>query len=88
MAFEGLGRFGRPLVLTFDGRVVEIFGFDQPVRYHVALLQISVGEPDRHGNISVSFRTQYSSTQFDVGPREADAVLELAAHVQSALPTA
>ncbi len=82
VAFQGEGRFGRALVLTFDGRVVEVFGFDQPVRYHVSLLQVSIGEPDRHGNVSVSFRTPYSSTQFDVGPDQAGAVLGVVTQVQ------
>ncbi len=85
VAFQGEGRFGRALVLTFDGRVVELFGFDQPVRYHVSLVQVAVGETDRHGNVGVSFRTPYSSTQFEVGPDRADAVLEIVARVQSAI---
>jgi hypothetical protein len=48
-------------VLTFDGEVVESFGysFDKPIRAHVAMLKaIEVDEGGRFSDPSVSFKVE------------------------------
>lgn len=45
-------------VLSFDGRVLEVFGYQgqDSVRYHAANLQIDVGDPDKHGKRIVQLK--------------------------------
>ncbi|GAA5124661.1 hypothetical protein GCM10023339_46510 [Alloalcanivorax gelatiniphagus] len=47
-------------VLTFDGTVLEIFGFPGTInaRFHVVNLDLSVGEPDRKGARAVRVATR------------------------------
>jgi len=41
-------------VVSFDGRVLEVFG-GSVRRFHVALLSVTVSGPDKHGNRNVVF---------------------------------
>ncbi|HEX8205295.1 MAG TPA: hypothetical protein VF587_04475 [Solirubrobacteraceae bacterium] len=43
------------VLLTFDGRVVEVFGFSgsESIRFHVLNLDLSVDGPDRKGRYTV-----------------------------------
>ena len=43
------------ILLTFDGRVVEVFGFpgSESIRFHVLNLELSVDGPDRKGRYAV-----------------------------------
>jgi hypothetical protein len=44
----------RTVVFQFDGRVVEVFGFGDVIRYHVALLkEVRIEEPNRKGRSMV-----------------------------------
>jgi hypothetical protein len=40
-------------VVSFDGRVLEVFG-GSVRRFHVRLLSVTVSGPDRHGNRNVA----------------------------------
>ena len=42
-------------VVTFDGRVLEVFG-GSVRRFHVRLLSVTVSGPDKHGNRNVVLR--------------------------------
>src|SRR5690349_9369775 len=42
-------------VVSFDGRVLEVFG-GSVRRFHVRLLSVAVSSPDRHGNRNVTLR--------------------------------
>src|ERR687896_1300239 len=46
------------VLLCFDGRVVEVFGFSgsESIRFHVRNLELEVGEPDRKGRRSVRIK--------------------------------
>jgi len=46
-------RTGDTLV-AFDGRVMELFGFSDPHRYHVSDLKIKVDGPDRKGRVAIT----------------------------------
>jgi hypothetical protein len=61
-------------VVSFDGRVLEVFG-GQVRRFHVRLLSVTVGKPDKRGVRSVGLR-QAGSTS-DV-PVDEDAFARLA----------
>jgi hypothetical protein len=46
------------ILLTFDGRVLEIFGFpgSTNMRFHVRNMELTVDEPDRKGRRAVSVK--------------------------------
>ena len=43
------------VLLTFDGRVVEVFGFpgSESIRFHVRNLDLAVDGPDRKGRVTL-----------------------------------
>lgn len=41
-------------IVSFDGRVLEVFGFHDPIRYHVAELQVKFEGPDKKGRYDVT----------------------------------
>jgi hypothetical protein len=42
-------------VVSFDGRVLEVFG-GSVRRFHVRLLSVTVSGPDRHGNRNIALK--------------------------------
>lgn len=59
-------RSGKMLV-TFDGRVFEMFGFSGPVRYHVAELELEVKGPDKKERYEVKIGSRWRGmAQFTV----------------------
>jgi len=54
-------------VVTFDGKVVEVFGFGQtehPLRYHVQMLkEIQVNEGGRFSDPFVSFKARHMNRE-------------------------
>lgn len=46
------------ILLTFDGRVVELFGFpgSESIRFHVLNLELTVDGPDRKGRYELFIR--------------------------------
>jgi hypothetical protein len=42
-------------IVTFDGRVLEVFG-GSVRRFHASLLSVTVSGPDKHGNRNVVLR--------------------------------
>jgi len=42
-------------IVSFDGRVLEVFG-GSVRRFHVSLLSVTVSGPDKHGNRNVVLR--------------------------------
>ncbi len=48
----------KDMLLAFDGRVVEIFGFpgSESLRFHIANLKLEITGPDRKGRHSVQLK--------------------------------
>ena len=42
-------------MITFDGRVLEVFG-GSVRRFHIKLLSVTVSGPDKHGNRNIALR--------------------------------
>jgi len=59
-------------LVAFDGRVLELFGFSDPHRYHVSNLRIKVDDPDRKGRvpISIGHASKRGGAMFGVEPED------------------
>ena len=47
------------MIVAFDGRVFELFGFSHPVRYHVAELEVEVNGPDKKDRYEVKVGSRW-----------------------------
>ena len=55
------------MVVSFDGRVLEVFGFNNAVRYHVHELEARVKGPDKKGRYEVTIGSRWRGmAQFTV----------------------
>ena len=55
------------MLVSFDGRVLELFGFSNPVRYHVNELDARVKGPDKKGRYEVTVGSRWRGmAQFTV----------------------
>ena len=52
------GQAGKMLA-AFDGRVFEVFGFNNPVRYHRNELELEVKGPDKKGRYEVKIGSRW-----------------------------
>ena len=78
------------LLLSFDGRVVEVFGFpgSESIRFHVRNLEVTVDEPDRKQRRGVFLKPASGSggCRFDVTPEDWAHVEPLLDAVYAAMP--
>lgn len=62
------------ILLAFDGRVVEVFGFasSESIRFHIANLSVNVDDPDRKGRRMVQLKpaTRGGGCAFQVETQE------------------
>jgi hypothetical protein len=59
------------MIVSFDGRVLEVFGFTDPLRYHVRELEVKTDGPDKKGRYQVTVGSRHrGSAQITV--EEAD----------------
>ena len=80
----------RSYLLTFDGRVLEVFYDmgDKSWRYHVSLItSIQLGPPDKHGMQKLNFKTKEfgERTATEIAPDQVGQAQELVAAVQQAM---
>jgi hypothetical protein len=83
------GQSGEMLV-SFDGRVLELFGFSNPVRYHVNEVEARVKGPDKKGRYEVTIGSRWRGmAQFHVEGADWPAIEPVieAARAASAPPT-
>ena len=80
------------VLLTFDGRVVEVFGFSgsESIRFHVLNLDLSVDGPDRKGRYTLMIEPAMRGGGCHVPVPEADwpAVSPFVDRVLAAMPVA
>ncbi len=79
------------VLLTFDGTVVEVFGFPShaSVRFHVRNIVVEVGEPNRKGRRALQFdpASKYSGgVRMDVPPEDWPAVEPVVQEILAAMP--
>ena len=65
----------RDILLAFDGRVVEVFGFpgSESLRFHIGNLRLEVNGPDRKGRYMIQMKPASRGSggcAFEVGPDE------------------
>ncbi|HEX8122586.1 MAG TPA: hypothetical protein VF549_15105 [Solirubrobacteraceae bacterium] len=80
------------ILLTFDGRVVEVFGFpgSESIRFHVLNLDLASDGPDRKGRYSVTLEpaSRGGGCQLDVPEEDWVAVGPFLDRVLAAMPVA
>lgn len=72
-------------ILTFDGRVLEVFGFSEVERYHVARLRIDVLEARRDGAVPLRIVGPGRSFTMNVGPDQLDEINRFLEPVRGAM---
>jgi hypothetical protein len=80
------------ILLTFDGRVVEVFGFpgSESIRFHVLNLDLSFDGPDRKGRHALLLKpaSHGGGCQFDVPAEDWPQVEPFLDRVLGAMPAA
>ena len=78
------------ILLTFDGRVVEVFGFpgSESIRFHVLNLDLAADGPDRKGRYTVTLEpaSRGGGCSFDVPEADWPAVAPFLDRVLAAMP--
>jgi hypothetical protein len=73
------------MMIAFDGRVFEAFGFSGPVRYHVEELELEVKDPDKKGRRDVIIGSRWRGmAQFTVEEADWPSVEPVLQRVQEA----
>ena len=52
--------------VAFDGRVVEVFGFSDAMRFHLREVEVDADEPDRKGRRTVKIGRGRGGAMFNV----------------------
>ena len=80
------------VLLTFDRRVLEVFGFpgSESMRYHVRNMELSIDDPDRKDRRAVALKpaTRGGGCVFNVPPEDWPAVEPFLDRVLAAIPDA
>ena len=80
------------VLLAFDGRVVEVFGFpgSESIRFHVRNLDLEVDGPDRKGrhDVKLAPATRGGGCHIPVGEEDWPAVATFIDRVLAAMPVA
>ncbi len=70
-------------LVSFDGRVLEIFG-GSVRRFHVALLTVTVHAPDKRGSVSITFTQAQSETSYPIDQAALDSLRPILDALQAA----